>query len=124
MLRGQLGERYQRWVERAAAPAPVAGVFCLALCVRVAYNITVAHGYVPEFDAAIYNNLAHSLLNGHCYCDAPGHPTAFRPPLWPFTIAAVYALIGDHVANVRMLCCVLGSGTCALVYCFAKDLFG
>src|SRR6185437_3347050 len=34
------------------------------------------------------------------------------------------ALFGDHVANVRLLCCILGSGTCVLVYFFAKDLFG
>ncbi len=117
-------ERWQGLVEHSLALAPVLGVFSLALVVRVLYNITVARGYVPQFDAAIYNNLAHSLLDEHCYCYAPGHPTAFRPPLWPYTIAAVYALFGDHVAYVRVLCSILGSGTCVLVYFIAKDLFG
>ncbi len=123
-LRWHMSAHSQRWMAYAKALAPAAGVFCLALLVRVVYNLTVAQGYVPQFDAAIYNNLAHSLLKDHCYCYAPGHPTAFRPPLWPYTIAAVYALFGDHVESVRMLCGILGSGTCVLVYFFAKDLFG
>ena len=50
------------------AYAPAVSVFCLALFVRIVYNMTVASGYVPVFDAAIYNNLAGFLVKNHCYC--------------------------------------------------------
>jgi 4-amino-4-deoxy-L-arabinose transferase-like glycosyltransferase len=101
-----------------------AGIFCLALLVRVVYNLTAASGYVPVYDAAIYNNLAQSLLVQHCYCYAGLHPTVFRPPLWPFIIAAMYFFTGVHVDYIRFLCSLLGSGTCVFIYFLARDLFG
>ena len=103
---------------------PAISVFCLALSVRIVYNVTVAGGYTPIFDAAIYNNLARSILYEHCYCYYAHNPTAFRPPLWPFIIATIYFFAGEHSDYVRLFCCLLGSGTCVLVYFFAKDLFG
>ncbi len=106
------------------ASIPAIGIFCLALLVRIIYNNTVASGYVPIYDAAVYNNLARSLLVQHCYCYAGHNPTVFRPPLWPFMIAAVYFFAGVHSDSIRYLCCVLGSGTCVFVYFLARDLFG
>src|SRR5947209_9428676 len=103
---------------------PAISVFCLALLVRIIYNVTVARGYIPIYDAGVYNSLALSIIHEHCYCYAPHHPTVFRPPLWPFIIATIYFFAGEHSAYVRLLCCLLGSGTCVLVYFFAKDLFG
>ncbi len=35
---------------------PVAAVFLFALLVRIIYNITVARGYIPEYDAHQYND--------------------------------------------------------------------
>ncbi len=102
---------------------PVIGVFCLALLVRVAYNVTVAQGYVPNFDAAIYAGLARNLIETHCYCFVPHQPTVFRPPLWPFIIAGIYSLVGEHSAYARLLDCFLGSGTCVFVYLLARDIF-
>jgi len=60
---------------------PGISVFCVALFVRIVYNIVVANGYTPTFDAGIYNNLAHSLIHKQCYCRAPHQPTTFRLPL-------------------------------------------
>ena len=111
-------------MSRLKAHIPAIGIFCLALLVRVIYNNTVASGYEPIYDAAIYNNLAQSLLVQHCYCYAGHNPTVFRPPLWPFMIAAVYFFMGVHSDYMRYVCSLLGSGTCVFVYFFARDLFG
>lgn len=102
---------------------PIFGVFCLALLVRVIYNVIVARGYDPTFDAGIYDKLARSLVETGCYCSPPHQPTVFRPPLWPFMIAGIYSLLGAHSAYVRLLDCFLGSGTCIFVYLLARDIF-
>ncbi len=103
---------------------PVMGVFCLALLVRIVYNVTAVRGYVPIFDAAVYNNIAHNIVTEHCYCFTPHHATVSRAPLWPFIMAAIYLVAGEHSAYARLFFCFIGSGTCVLVYLFAKDLFG
>lgn len=99
-------------------------VFVVALLVRVLYVLLVGAGYIPRFDAGVYDGLAQSIVTLHCYC-FPGHMvTAFRPPLWPVIIAGVYAIFGVDVQAAQMACAVLGAGTCVLVYLFARDLFG
>jgi 4-amino-4-deoxy-L-arabinose transferase-like glycosyltransferase len=99
---------------------PAISVFCLALLVRILYDFTIARDYTPKFDAAIYNILAHNMLVAHCYCMTPHYSTVFRPPLWPFIIATIYFFVGEHSAYIRLFYCLLGSGTCVLVYLFAK----
>ena len=60
---------------------PVAAVFLFALLVRIIYNITVAHGYIPEYDAHQYNDIALNLIKEHCYCLKPHIQSLDRPPL-------------------------------------------
>lgn len=103
---------------------PMFSIFTLALLVRIVYNVTVARNYTPIFDAAVYNNLAEELLKWHCYCLFNKHqPTTFRSPLWPFILAAIYALTGEHNLYPRLFYCVLGSGTCVLIYLLTRTLF-
>lgn len=102
----------------------VFAVFAVAFLVRVVYILTVGVGYAPHFDAGVYDGLARALLKQHCFCYAPHAPTAFRPPLWPMVIAGIYAVTGMSVQAVQFCCAVLGAGTCALLYLFARDLFG
>jgi Dolichyl-phosphate-mannose-protein mannosyltransferase len=116
-------ERPRRW-RRLWEYAPMLGVFALAFLVRLVFNLTVAAGYQPLFDAGIYNTLALNLLHQHCYCLLPDHLTAYRPPFWPLVIAVIYTLAGEHTSFVRMLGATLGTGTCVLVYVIARDLFG
>lgn len=103
---------------------PLLAVFFLALLVRIVYNETAVRGYVPLYDANIYNLIARHLLEAHCYCIYLNHSTVSRAPLWPFLIAVIYFFVGEHNAAARLFFCFLGSGTCVLVYLFAKDLFG
>ncbi len=103
---------------------PLIVVFCFALIVRVTYNFTVADGYYPLHDSLTYQNIAFHLVQQHCYCLYSHLPTVDRAPLWPFLIAVIDRLIGPQDILVRLFLCLVGSGTCALLYLFARDLFG
>ncbi len=99
--------------------------FALALIVRVTYNLTVAHNYIPVHDAAEYDQLARHLLDWQCYCStAPTHPTTYRPPVFPFFLAGVYLVSGADPLHARLALSIVGSITCVLVSIIARDLFG
>lgn len=102
---------------------PVLSIFCIALLVRIIYNATVAHGYIPEFDANYYNTIALNLNSEHCFCLIPYVQETGRAPLWPFIMAIIYAVTGPSNAYSRLFLCFLGSGTCVLTYLFARDIF-
>ncbi|GAC1433724.1 MAG: hypothetical protein NVSMB54_31810 [Ktedonobacteraceae bacterium] len=103
---------------------PLIVIFCVALTIRVAYNFTVANGYFPLHDSLTYQNIAFHLVQEHCYCLYSHLPTVDRAPLWPFVIAVIDRLIGPQDILVRLVLCLIGSGTCTLLYLFARDLFG
>ena len=102
---------------------PAIGIFCLALIVRIVYNSTVAYHYYPLHDSAFYQGIAFHLLNEHCFCLEAFVPTVDRAPLWPFTIAGLTLIFGQSDYFARLFLSLVGSGTCVLVYLFARDLF-
>ncbi len=103
---------------------PLIVIFCFALIIRVTYNFTVAAGYFPLHDSLTYQSIAFHLVQEHCYCLYSHLPTVDRAPLWPFVIAIIDRLLGPQDILVRLVLCLIGSGTCALLYLFARDLFG
>lgn len=98
-------------------------VFCVALLVRVLYNVTVAHAYVPMYDSGQYQQISFNIIDEHCFCLHPYITTAYRPPLWPFLIAGISLIFGRADIYDRLFLCCLGSGTCIFIYLFAHDLF-
>jgi 4-amino-4-deoxy-L-arabinose transferase-like glycosyltransferase len=102
---------------------PVIGIFCLALTVRIIYNNTVAYHYYPLHDSASYQAIAFHLLKEHCFCLEAYVPTVYRAPLWPFSIAGLSLIFGPSDYYARLFLSLVGSGTCVLVYLFARDLF-
>lgn len=111
-------------MKRVRAYLPFISVFGLALCVRIVYNVVVAKDYYPLHDSYVYQTIAFNILHEHCYCLLPHLPTVDRAPLWPAMIAVIYAALGPHDHSVRLFLCFVGAATCALVYIFARDLFG
>src|SRR5437762_2633273 len=103
---------------------PTSSIFCFALFVRLIYNFTTAWGYVPKYDAAIYDIIARHLVHNLCFCLYTNHPTVGRAPLWPFILAGIYFLTGPHSEIGRLFLAVLGSATCLLVFLLARSLFG
>ena len=103
---------------------PALGIFVLALAVRVIYNNTVAHNYTPLHDSLFYQTIGLNLLREHCFCLHPYIATVYRAPLWPFLIAGLSVIFGPGDYAARIFLSIVGSGTCVLVYLFARDLFG
>ena len=102
---------------------PILGIFFLALAVRVLYNLTVGKNYVAGYDAQAYEKIAFNIVREHCFCLNPHMPTVGRAPLWPAIIAAFDILLGPSNLYVRLFLCLVGSGTCVLVYLFAREVF-
>src|SRR5260370_10160714 len=122
MQHSQIGQRSS--MKRIKPILPAIGIFCLALTVRIIYNNTVAYHYYPLHDSAFYQGIAFQLLNEHCFCLESYVPTVYRPPLWPLTIAGISLIFGPSDYFARLFLSLVGSGTCVLVYLFARDLFG
>lgn len=110
--------------QRLRTVLPLVIVISFALLVRVVYNLTVARGYSPEFDAHHYRDIGLNLLSQQCFCLPAGVPTVARAPLWPFIIAILASIFGPATLYPRLFFCVIGAGTCALTYLFARDFFG
>lgn len=110
-------------MKRLQGYAPALGIFCFALLVRLIYNLTVARGYYPAYDARYYDTIAKNLLSEHCFCLVSHISTTDRAPLWSFIIAAIYAITGPKNFYARLFFSFLGSGTCVLIYLYAKDIF-
>ncbi len=98
-------------------------IFCFALLIRIIYNITIAQGYVPQYDARSYESIALHLLKDQCYCIANSIPTVGRAPAWPTVIAIIYYMMGPQNLYARYFLCALGAGTCVLLYLLASTLF-
>jgi 4-amino-4-deoxy-L-arabinose transferase-like glycosyltransferase len=110
-------------MKRIKPMLPAIGIFCFALIVRIIYNSTVAFHYYPLHDSAFYQGIAFHLLKEHCFCLESYVPTVDRAPLWSFIIAGLSLIFGPSDYFARLFLCLVGSGTCVLVYLFARDLF-
>ncbi|HEY3993812.1 MAG TPA: glycosyltransferase family 39 protein [Ktedonobacteraceae bacterium] len=103
---------------------PATLLFCLAVIVRVLYNVTVASAYYPKYDSLAYQSIGFNVIDEHCFCLHPYVTTIYRPPLWPWLIAGISLIFGRADIYDRLFLCCLGAGTCVLIYLFARELFG
>ena len=90
-----------------------AGLFLLALAFRLFFALPPAS---PEADAADHLRLAQGLRSGNGYLDTAGHPTGFRPPLYPLFLA----LTGPDVPVAVIAQSVLGAANCLLTVALAS----
>jgi 4-amino-4-deoxy-L-arabinose transferase-like glycosyltransferase len=105
----------------------LAAILVLALVVRVA-AIAQTRDYKPFGDAADYDRHAAVLTFAgsypHTRLAAPGTPTAFRPPAYPYVLAAAYGLTASRWTVGRVAGALLGTLTVALVFLLAHALWG
>lgn len=81
----------------------VVAILVLALGIRIG-AVYQNSPYSPQTDALSFDHIASALVNGHGfgYAETPPftpaehQPTALRDPVYPLTLAAVYAVFGDH----------------------------
>ena len=82
----------------------IGALVVVALIVRIALVITTPHYYALT-DAREFDNDAVTLVHDGSFPSSPltarGGPTAFRPPLFPIALAAVYELVGTGSAKDR-----------------------
>jgi 4-amino-4-deoxy-L-arabinose transferase-like glycosyltransferase len=120
-------------VSRCTFNLALGAIVVLALAVRVFAAFEV-NSIVPQSDAADFDRHAISLADGDGYPDTlpvvGGHgPTAFRAPLYPFALAAVYLFTDTHDESARWLAgrleqAVIGALVVALIALVALQLWG
>jgi Dolichyl-phosphate-mannose-protein mannosyltransferase len=116
-------------------------LLALALALRLGY-VAATPNYVPIHDDHDYDRLACAIVDGAGYpntgpvvtptsCGRPRrdtHPTAFRPPAWPATLAAVYAVsepfTSDRWLAARIALALLGTLAAGLTGLVATRLWG
>jgi hypothetical protein len=99
-----------------------------AVAVRLAYLVAFAREYSPRRDADHYQAIASAFANGDGI-SAPFpftylHPTAFRPPLYPAMLGAVYWVTGIHVGVGQLLNVALGATVVVLAAMLGTHIAG
>jgi len=99
-----------------------------AVAVRLAYLVAFAHEYSPRRDADHYQAIASAFANADGI-SAPFpftymHPTAFRPPLYPAMLGAVYWVTGIHVGVGQLLNVALGATVVVLAAMLGAHIAG
>lgn len=106
----------------------VGAILLVALALRVAIVLATTHSYKPQTDGADYYRIASSLAGGHGYGNAvvpPAHgASAFRTPLLPFLLAALFKVTGPTMTGGRLLNAVVGTVAVATIGLLARELFG
>lgn len=102
-------------------------VFLLGLILRLALVGYVMHHperYIQD-DAVGYDRLAVNLVTGHGFTmnvHPPYVPDNFRVPLYPFTIASVFAVFGHRPDIVLWTQAFMGAITILLIYWLAAKM--
>lgn len=108
---------------RGSAAVPI--ILALALLLRIGV-IVATPDFKPILDAAEYDRHAVSIANGHGYpsaLGAPSQPSAYRPPLYPLSLAAAHLAGGGWTAG-RVFGALLGVATVLLVFLISRRLWG
>ncbi len=99
-------------------------LFAGALFVRMAYILLDYP--VPAQDTADYDELALNLLAGEGFVSRLNwfdfEMRSWRPPLYPFFLAAVYGVWGYSHLAVKFVQALVGAGTVVLVWALARAL--
>jgi 4-amino-4-deoxy-L-arabinose transferase-like glycosyltransferase len=86
-----------------------------------------AHGLPVIADPADYVRHAVSIAHGHGYPQtavAFGGPTALRPPAWPYTLGATFAVTHDSIDAARTLQALFGTMAVVLLGLVGRQLWG
>lgn len=104
--------------------APGAGVFALALTVRLAYAFQALDCPLfqyPTIDAGVYYLLAREFSLGH-WLYPVGEPY-WQPPFYSVVLALWMKAAGESVFAAKCAQFVLGSANCALVFAVGSRVF-
>ncbi len=94
----------------------------LAIAAGLRLHAAVTTHEAPRDDALEYDILAQNLSSGRGYVGALGAPTSFRPPLYPFLLAALYSVFGHSYPAVRLFQACLDTLTVFLLYLIGRRI--
>ncbi len=103
-----------RFQDRLPAPVAAAGVFALALLVRLVHLWQIRRATFFDLmlgDAASYDAWARRIAAG----DWLGSGVFYQAPLYPYFLGTVHALFGDGKGTVLVCQAVIGAGSSALL---------
>lgn len=108
---------------RVSLPLVLAALLTLAL--RLWFVLSMrGHPFSsigPEFvDSYFYHRWAIEITSG----DFWGTDVFFLRPLYPYLLAAVYAVFGQHVLAVQLLQALLAGASCCLLFDTTRRMFG
>jgi 4-amino-4-deoxy-L-arabinose transferase-like glycosyltransferase len=67
-------------------------------------------------DQRDYTSIAHNILNSGQFAITPASPTIFRPPMYPFFLALIYRLFGEHNEAVWIAQALIGAAAGVILY--------
>lgn len=99
-----------------------------AIAVRLAYLLAFARHYRPASDAHHYQTIAAAVADGDglsaSFPFAYVHPTAFRPPLYPALLGAIYWITGVHIGAGQLVNVALGAVVVILAAVLGAQIAG
>ena len=103
-------------------------LYAVSLALRVAYAfVTTGPDGVPFSDPAEYDTVAWNLARGLGFsldAKAGAYPSAMSPPLLPWIVGLLYAVVGHSYFAAILLQCVIGAAVPVLLARFGAALFG
>lgn len=116
---------------RSRRPALAVGLLSLVLSTGL---IAANHPYAPKGDSADYAYVASRLAHGHGFTRDPNdygftrepndRPTAFRGPLYPTVLAAVFVVTGDSTTAAQLATAAIGALAVVLLFLLVQHLWG
>jgi 4-amino-4-deoxy-L-arabinose transferase-like glycosyltransferase len=120
----EAGEGRARPSRRRAWP-PLAGLVLLvaaAFALRLAYLAEISGS--PFFRVLVGDSVVYDAWADEIRADVVGKDVFYQAPLYPYFLAAVYALFGHGAFVARVVQAALGAAACGLVASAGGRLFG
>jgi 4-amino-4-deoxy-L-arabinose transferase-like glycosyltransferase len=125
MIHGVVNEQDLPNQPRARKLVELAAITAVAFASRLAW---IVFGAWVSGDSAWYLRVARNIAVNHIFSSSADGinvaPTAFRPPLYPTLIAALWFGNSEPSFAVLLLQVLLGTATVTLCYLMARDQFG
>jgi Flp pilus assembly protein TadD/4-amino-4-deoxy-L-arabinose transferase-like glycosyltransferase len=115
--------RTSAFVRRLRNAAPLMVVLLVCFVVRLAFLIEVRGDILfrhPVIDAKEYDLWAQKIAGG----DVAWKEVQIHGPVYPFFLAAVFAVFGHSYLAAGVVQCVLGTLNCLFVFLIGRRLFG
>jgi tetratricopeptide (TPR) repeat protein len=97
-------------------------VFAVALALRFVYLAEISGS--PFFGALVGDSVVYDAWADEIRRDVVGHDVFYQAPLYPYFLAALYAVFGHGPFVARVAQALLGAVACALVAAAGGRLFG